>query len=96
MTGNDTTNDDRDDMNSGPREATLTQLTAGTSTPSQIAAASEMDVAHVSRALSDLRERSLVALLVSEDRKKGRIYRITDRGIEITNLIKEQEISIDD
>nr|WP_092702544.1 winged helix-turn-helix domain-containing protein [Halovenus aranensis] len=49
-------------------------------TPSDIAEAADVGIAHVSRALQGLRERGLVKLLVSDDTRKGRYYGITTRG----------------
>lgn len=53
------------------------------STPSALADSSDCDIAHISRALGELRERDLVELLVDEDTKKGRLYGLTDAGREI-------------
>jgi DNA-binding transcriptional ArsR family regulator len=96
MTGNDISNDTWDDasfvISSTYREDALTRLAASPATPSQIAADSGMAISHASRALGDLRERSLVELLVPEERKKGRIYGSTDRGSDISTLIEEREI----
>lgn len=76
------------------RVAVLKQLAASPATPSKIATESQLSIAHVSRALGELRDHSIVTLLVSEDRKKGRVYGITDKGdeiwekIEVKNLIE--------
>jgi len=40
-------------------------------------------ISHVSRALTQLREREMVDLLVEENIKKGRIYGLTDHGEEV-------------
>ena len=48
------------------RVTVIKRLAAGPSTPSQIASDADVGIAHVSRALQRLRERSLVDLLVSE------------------------------
>jgi DNA-binding MarR family transcriptional regulator len=96
MTGNDTANDKWDDasfvISSTYREGALTRLAASPATPSQIAADRQMDISHASRALGELRERGLVELLVPEERKKGRIYGLTDRGRDIEMLVEEQGI----
>jgi DNA-binding MarR family transcriptional regulator len=96
MTGNETANDTWDDasfvISSSYREDALTRLTVSPATPSQIATDSGIDISHVSRALGDLRERGLVELLVPEERKKGRIYGLTDRGSDISTLVEEQGI----
>ncbi|MHB9288911.1 ArsR family transcriptional regulator [Halobacteriales archaeon Cl-PHB] len=75
------------------RVLALERLAEGPATPSQIATDADVGIAHVSRALQSLRERSLVDLLVSEDRKKGRVYGLTDEGrntwetVEAENLV---------
>jgi DNA-binding MarR family transcriptional regulator len=96
MTGNNTADDEWDDVSfvisSTYREAALTRLAASPATPSQIAADRQMDISHTSRALGELRERGLVELLVPEERKKGRIYGLTDRGSDIAALVEEQGI----
>ena len=83
MTGNETANDEWDDasfvISSTYREAALTRLAASPATPSQIAADKQMDISHASRALGELRERTLVELLVPDKRQKGRMYGLTDR-----------------
>jgi DNA-binding MarR family transcriptional regulator len=96
MTGNNTADDEWDDasfvISSTYREATLTRLAASPATPSQIAADRDINITHVSRAVGELRERALVKLLVPEERRKGRIYGITDRGSDISTLVEEQGI----
>lgn len=74
------------------RVETLSQLADGPATPSQIASEAGVGIAHVSRALQELRERSLAELLVSEDRKKGRVYGITERGGEIWRTIETENL----
>lgn len=66
----------------------LRQLSKGPSTPSQIAEQTDTSIAHVSRALGNLRERSLVDLLVSEERTKGRVYGSTEAGEGVWNRIE--------
>lgn len=71
----------------------LDRLAASPATPSKIAEDTDCPIAHVSRALRGLRERDLVDLLVSEDRQKGRVYGITDRGREIWDTIEAQNLA---
>lgn len=59
--------------------------------PSQIANDAEISISHVSRALGELRDRSLAELLVSEDRRKGRVYGITDHGSDIWKSIEDMD-----
>lgn len=75
------------------RIATLRRLSEGPATPSRIANDTELSVAHVSRALQELRDRTLVELLVSEDRKKGRVYGITDRGDAVWQTIETENMT---
>ncbi|WP_148414208.1 winged helix-turn-helix domain-containing protein [Haloferax sp. KTX1] len=75
------------------RVSVLERLSEGPATPTQIAADSESAVAHVSRALQELRDRSLVELLVPEQRRKGRVYGITDDAENIWNVIQTQQMA---
>lgn len=75
------------------RIATLRRLADGPATPSRIADDTSLSVAHVSRALQELREHTLVELLVSEDRKKGRVYGITDRGNQVWETIETENMT---
>ncbi|ELZ26500.1 hypothetical protein C474_20169 [Halogeometricum pallidum JCM 14848] len=52
----------------------------GPELPSRIASELELAQPHVSRALSELRERGVVELLVPESQQKGRLYGLTRRG----------------
>jgi DNA-binding MarR family transcriptional regulator len=74
------------------RIAALRRLSVGPATPSQIATDAEMGIAHISRALQGLRERSLVDLLVSDDRKKGRVYGMTEKGDEVWEKIEAENM----
>jgi DNA-binding MarR family transcriptional regulator len=65
------------------RKAAVGRLADGPATPSQIATDTGMGIAHISRALQRLRGRDLVELLVSDDRKKGRLYGLTEYGHEV-------------
>lgn len=69
------------------RVTVLKQLADGPATPSRIASESQLSIAHISRALGELRDRSLVRLLVPEERKKGRVYGVTEKGAEIWEQI---------
>lgn len=72
------------------RIAVLQRLSEGPATPSRIAEETDLGIAHISRALRTLRERELVDLLVSEDRRKGRVYGITETGAEIWTQIEDE------
>lgn len=75
------------------RTAILERLVDGPATPSQLATETGHSISHVSRALSELREEELVELLVSDDRKKGRVYGCTEQGAEIWETIKAQNLA---
>ncbi len=74
------------------RVAVLKRLADGPATPSQLATDSGLAIAHISRALRGLRDRDLVELLVSEDRKKGRVYGVTENGEEIWGQIQAKNL----
>ncbi len=75
------------------RVAVLEHLVTGPATPSQLATDTEISISHVSRALGELREEALVELLVSDDRKKGRVYGITEQGTEIWDTIEAENLA---
>ncbi len=75
------------------RIVAMRRLETGPATPSQIAADADVGIAHVSRALQGLQEKGLVELLVSEDRKKGRVYGLTEAGSEIWETIESENMA---
>lgn len=72
------------------RVAVLCRLAEGPATPSQIAEDEDIGIAAVSHALTSLRDRGFVDLLVSEDRRKGRVYGITEQGEDLWQEIEQQ------
>jgi DNA-binding MarR family transcriptional regulator len=74
------------------RIATLNRLDTGPATPSQIASDEDAGIAHISRALQRLREYGLVELLVSDDRKKGRVYGLTEKGKRVWETIEAENM----
>lgn len=74
------------------RVTVLRELADGPATPSRIATDTSISIAHVSRALQELRDRGLVELLVPEDRRKGRIYGITEKGDDIWTEIQAENL----
>lgn len=89
-------NSDWDDVSfvisSQYRIAVLQRLADGPATPSRIANDADLGIAHISRALQGLRERNLVELLVSEDRRKGRVYGITEKGNQVWQKIEAENM----
>lgn len=75
------------------RVKVLRRLADSPAPPSKVAEDTDCADSHVSRALTDLRDRGLVDLLVPESRKKGRIYGITDRGREIWETIEAENLA---
>jgi DNA-binding MarR family transcriptional regulator len=89
---NDEWNDVSFVISSRYRIVALRRLDVGPATPSQIATDADVGIAHVSRALQGLRERNLVDLLVSDDRKKGRVYGLTENGREVWETIEAENM----
>ncbi|MGM0448927.1 MAG: helix-turn-helix domain-containing protein [Methanobacteriota archaeon] len=80
-------------ISSSYRVAVLQRLADSPATPSSIATDTERPITHVSRALQGLRDHGLVDLLVSEERQKGRVYGITDRGTAVWETIEAQNLA---
>jgi len=71
----------------------VVQVLGGThATPSTIAEHSELDITHVSRSLSKLRDKGLVELLVPETTRKGRIYGLTESGRTALDTAENLEV----
>ncbi len=64
------------------REGILKQLRKKTSTPKDLTEALDIHFPQISNNLKEMSERGLVQCL-TENRKKGKIYSITDKGIEV-------------
>lgn len=80
-------------ISSSYRVAVLERLAESPATPSTLADHTDIPIAHVSRALQDLRSRDIVELLVPEDRKKGRVYGITDHGENVWSTILTEDLA---
>ena len=80
-------------ISSRHRTLVLGRLAESPATPTQIAADVDIASTHVSRALNSLREHGLVELLVPEDRRKGRVYGITNEGSEAWELIQSKGLT---
>jgi len=63
----------------------------GPATPTTLGERTGLAIAHVSRTLTELRERDVVELLVPEERSKGRIYGLTDDGQQLVDETDEVE-----
>jgi len=73
------------------RTNTVVALLDGPKMPSEIADETGADIAHVSRAITELADDGVTELLVSEDTKKGRLYGLTENGEEIAEVVKERQ-----
>lgn len=69
------------------RKAVLLALDGKPQVPSELEERTGIDIAHVSRATGELREKGLVTLLVPEETKKGRVYGLTDEGRELASYV---------
>jgi DNA-binding MarR family transcriptional regulator len=76
--------------NSQYRVTTVQALLEKPQIPSEIAKDSSHDMAHVSRAITELADKGITELLVSEDTKKGRLYGLTENGEEIAEVVKQR------
>lgn len=74
------------------RVDTLCRLREGPATPTIVAKETDNHVTHISRALNELRGESFVELLVSEDVRKGRVYGLTDKGLDAWSLAEENDL----
>ncbi|MFW6434808.1 MAG: winged helix-turn-helix domain-containing protein [Halovenus sp.] len=71
------------------RQAAVQALVDGPATPTGITEDTGHDIAHISRSLQNLREEDIVELLVSEDRRKGRYYGLTEHGERVADRVAE-------
>lgn len=69
---------------SNSRKTILEYLSTGVKMPSEISKKYNMQMSHVSRCLKELKDKQLVECL-NEDAKKGRLYRLTDKAINLLN-----------
>ena len=65
-----------------------------TKIPSEIANNLNMSYTHTSKYLNSLREEGLVTCLNEKD-KRGRLYQLTEDGLEILEILKENDSEID-
>ena len=65
------------------RTRVLHALTDGPAMPTELGERASLDLTHVSRTLTELRDHDIAELLVPEERTKGRIYGLTEAGEEV-------------
>ena len=69
----------------------ICSLSSGPKTPSDIVDEEDIRPEYVSRALSNLRDKNLVNCM-TPNRKKGRIYRLTQEGKSIIEEMEREDI----
>jgi len=69
------------------RKEIIRVLLKHSSTPKSISELTEIKIPHVSRTLHQLGQRDLVRCL-TPDRSKGKIFGLTNKGLEIANRIE--------
>jgi len=69
------------------RQKIILMLSDNILIPSEIAKSIGIQMSHVSKILSQLRQKELVDC-INEAGKKGRLYTLTDKGKVIRNLLK--------
>ena len=72
------------------REKTLKSLGDDVKIPTHIAKESGIRTNHISKVLSELKTKDMVECL-NEDARKGRLYRLTDTGKDVLDIIKDKE-----
>lgn len=73
---------------SGYRTKIVLMLTQQMATPKQIATSTNLRIGHVSNVLRSLADKELVEC-VNPEAKRGRIYGLTTKGAEISELMKK-------
>ena len=72
------------------REKTLKSIGDDVKIPTHIAKDSGIRTNHISKVLSELKSKEIVEC-INEEVRKGRLYRLTDTGKEILDVINEKE-----
>lgn len=72
------------------REKTVKSIGKKVKIPTNIAKDSGIRTNHISKVLSELKDKNIVECINEEDRK-GRLYRLTDTGKEVLDTISENE-----
>ena len=72
------------------REKTLKSIGDEVKIPTNIAKDSGIRTNHISKVLSELKNKEIVEC-INEEARKGRLYRLTDTGKEVLETIKDKE-----
>lgn len=76
-------------LSSKYRTMAVDALRKGPAQPTTIADESGVRITHISRALSETRERGVVQALVDDATKKGRLYDLTDKGERVAEAVSD-------
>lgn len=71
----------------------LTTLNDKILTPNEIAEKINMRINHVSYYLNELKIKNLV-MCINEEKRKGKLYRLTELGLRVLNEIKKKKYII--
>lgn len=74
------------------RTAVVRRLYDSPAIPKTIRNDTDREYSRVSEALGDLRDEGIVELLSPEERKKGRLYALTERGEEAWEFMLENDM----
>jgi len=72
------------------REKTLKSIGDDVKIPTNIAQDSGIRTNHISKVLSELKNKDIVEC-INEEARKGRLYRLTDTGKDVLEIIKDKE-----
>ena len=72
------------------REKTFKSIGDEVKIPTNIAKDSGIRTNHISKVLSELKNKEIVEC-INEEARKGRLYRLTDTGKEVLDTIKDKE-----
>lgn len=76
------------------RKAVIDYLGKNTiGTPTQIAKGTGIRTNHISKVLSELKKKK-VLICINEDMRKGRLYKLTDFGFEVVDLLNDTGVMI--
>ena len=74
------------------RALVIQELNEQPATPSKLAERTDATMASISQALSELGDQDCVELLVDENRRKGRVYGLTETGEAVWEDLEEQQV----
>ena len=76
-------------VRSSNRTKVIQRLGEGAAIPSQIRSRTGQEYSRISEAVTPLRDRDIIDLLVDEDTKRGRLYQLTDHGKDVLQFMRQ-------